>query len=190
MAIQPECRVRERAERVCECRARIINQDRWRVTSRSWWEWQEECPVARSQGGRSVKPQVKMRAGKRRIRLWRRKNELEWMKVRHKGEKRRRCGGGNRVGGWWAGFIRMEEHQSRVNGKGAAGAKGGDTAKRRELIEVLDPPHGSPFFLLSLYFPLFFLSNLFSPSCFLIISLCFILLPPQAHSSLLKLVGI
>lgn len=96
------------------------------------------------------------------------------MKVRHKGRKRRRrCGGGYRVGGWWAGFIRMEEHQSRVNGKGAAGAKGGDTAKRRELIEVLDPPHGSPFFLLSLYFPLFF---------YLIFSL-----PPVSSSSIFAL---
>lgn len=92
--------------------------------------------------------------------------------------------------GWLYQNGRTSKPGEWVNGKGAAGAKGGDTAKRRELIEVLDPPHGSPFFLLSLYFPLFFLSNLFSPSCFLIISLCFILLPPQAHSSLLKLVGI
>lgn len=184
--------VRERAERVCECRARIINQDRWRVTSRSWWEWQEECPVARSQGGRSVKLQVKMRAGKRRIRLWRRKNELEWMKVRHKGKKRRRCGGGNRVGGWWAGFIRMEEHQSRVNGWMGKEQLG----KRRRYGKETWADWGIrsstwlPLFPPLTLFSSLFLSNLFSPSCFLIISLCFILLPPQAHSSLLKLVGI
>lgn len=47
-------------------------------------------------------------------------------------------GGTSKLGGW-------------VNGKGAAGAKGGDMAKRRALIEVLDPPHASLFPPLTLF---------------------------------------
>lgn len=113
------------------------------------------------------------------IRLRRGENGLEWMKVRRRGRRR----------GWWEGGKKREALSEEDDikagvicwmGRGAAGARGGDTAERCELMEELDsatclplPPHVHFPLLFPPHLPLLLVFSPFHPSL--------LLPPPSSH---------
>lgn len=92
-------------------------------------------PRYEKSGGGGVKARVRWEQGrKKRIRLWRRENGLELMKVRRRGEEGEADESGKK-----GGLLEKDDNIAGViwwMGRGAAGAQGGDMAER--LMEELD----------------------------------------------------